>query len=112
MAKSKSTIELAKNLYSKDKRRAIRFEPDPGTIAWIDTRDSKSRSAFSAQEPALIMEESEKGCGLAMKECNTLKVGGTCRVKVGNMNPVRAEIRWITHIDSQVIRVGLMYIVS
>lgn len=105
-----SIIKEAKALSSKDKRDHIRFEPDPGTLALIDTIDEGKKRAFQPQHAALVTEESHRGCGLVLKMCKELQVGSLCRVKVGHAAPAIGQIRWRVELDAQVIRIGVMYL--
>ena len=110
MRKAKSIVPLAKALSSSDKRQSIRFPPDPGAIAWIDTTGGGKKRDFNASYTTLITEESHRGCGLVMKMTSELQVGAMCRVKVGNNPALSAEVRWRVELDSQIIRIGLMFL--
>lgn len=110
MRKPKSIIPLAKALTSAEKRQAIRFPPDPGTIAWIDASGSGKKRSFEPTYTALITEESHRGCGLVLKMSTDLQVGTLCRVKVGHGPALSAEVRWRIELDSQIIRIGLMFL--
>lgn len=107
--KARSVSAMAKALVSSDKRQSIRFEPDPGTIAWIDF-ESKSKEPFSPSIPALVSEESHRGCGLVALMTPKLKVGSICKVKVGHSGALKAEVRWRVELDSQTVRLGVMYL--
>lgn len=110
MAKTKTLRTMAKALSSGDKRENIRFEPDPGTIAWIDVRDDGSKRAFQAHYLALVNEESHTGCGLIMKQTKDLQTGSLCRIKVGHQKPLLGQVRWRVDLDSQAMRIGIMYL--
>lgn len=110
MAKTKSISSLAKALTSSDQRQNIRFEPDPGTIAWVDVSGGGKKKTFEPSVTALVTEESHRGCGLVTKMTKDLQVGSLCRVKVGHAAPLVGEIRWRVELDSQTIRIGVMYL--
>lgn len=110
MRKPKSIAPLAKALVSSDKRQSIRFEPDPGTIALIDVSGAAKKRPFEPTHTTLITEESHRGCGIVMKMTQELQVGAHCRVKVGPGEPLTAEVRWRIELDSQIVRIGLMYL--
>jgi hypothetical protein len=113
MAKMKSPLSLmkeAKALTSSDKRDSIRFEPDPGTLALIDPIDEGKKRSFQPKHAALVTEESHRGCGLVLRMCKELQIGSLCRVKVGHASPLIGQIRWRVELDSQVIRIGIMYL--
>lgn len=89
------------------KRSSVRFSPDQGTYALIDTRvDSPT---FDPTIPALVFSESHKGSGLVAMMTPLLQVGNIIKVQVGNLPVLKAEIRWREQIDPQVIKLGLMY---
>lgn len=110
MAKTKSISSLAKALTSSDQRQNIRFEPDPSTIAWVDVGGGGKKKSFEPSVPALVSEESHRGCGLVTKMTKYLQVGSLCRVKLGPAAPLVGEVRWRVELDSQTIRVGIMYL--
>lgn len=110
MAKTKSIPSQPRALTSTDKRQNIRFEPDPGTIAWIDVSGGGKRRAFQPCHAAIVTEESHRGCGLVLKMTKDLPVGSLCRVKVGHAEPLVGEVRWRVELDAQTIRIGVMYL--
>jgi hypothetical protein len=92
------------------KRRLIRFPGDPLDFALLDF--GPGDRPFTPQQVALIVEEAPMGgCSLAVSagEAN-LAEGRGCRVKVGRMEPVRAEIRWVRTLDERVTRLGLQFL--
>jgi len=113
MAKPKSPpsiIKEAKALSSRDKRDNIRFQPDPGTLAMIDTIEDGKKRSFQPKHAALVTEESHRGCGLVLQMCKELQIGSLCRVQVGHAAPMIGQVKWRVELDSQVIRIGIMYL--
>lgn len=108
--KLKEAIPLARALNSPNQRQSIRFPPDAGAIALVDVSSKSNNRSFNPTITTLITEESHKGCGLVMKMTDDLPVGSICRVKVGNNPVLLAEVRWRIELDSQVIRVGIMFL--
>lgn len=92
------------------KRSSIRFTPDPGTIAWVDSHATGTNRSFKEQLPALVTEESYRGCGLVLTMTKKLQVGDKVRVKIGKGAPLKGEVRWRTDLDAQVMRIGVMYL--
>ncbi len=92
------------------KRRLIRFRGDPLDFALLDF--GADDRPFSPQLVALIVEEAPMGgCSLAASTLEEhLVEGRRCRVKVGRMEPLRAEIRWTRPLDDRVTRVGLQFL--
>jgi hypothetical protein len=93
-----------------EQRENIRFQPDPDTIAHIDCIHLTKTSPFQPTMQALVTEESHRGCGLVLKMTKDLQVGAVCRVKVGHSSALRAEVRWRVELDSQVFRIGVMFL--
>lgn len=89
------------------KRKSIRFKPDPLDHALIDLNLT---GRFAPEYIALIAEEAPKGCGLVLLGETKLEVGDVCRVKVGRLAAMKAEVRWRTDLDPTVYKVGLMYL--
>lgn len=92
------------------KRRFIRFPGDPLDFALIDF--GPDDRPFAPQLVALVVEEAPMGgCSLAVCAGDDhLANGRDCRVKVGRMSPVRAEIRWTRTLDDRVTRIGLQFL--
>lgn len=96
--------------HTLSKRRHIRFKPDPMDYAQVDTR-APSEGEFKAEMVALIVEEAPMGgVGLVMLDSGKLAKGGQCRVQVGRMAPLPAEVVWVKNIDEGIVRVGLKYL--
>ena len=90
-------------------RAKLRFAPDPGAYATIDLNDD-AEADFEPQHVALIYNESYHGCGVIVLKCKALKMGAYCRVQVGKLPPMLAEVKWRKELDREVARVGLQYI--
>jgi hypothetical protein len=89
------------------KRKHTRFKPDPDTFAFIDVKTGRE---FKPQLSALVTEESFKGCSMVLLATESLQVESRCRVQVGKLGPMWAEVRWRQELDPQVIKIGLMYL--
>ncbi|MCM2279581.1 MAG: hypothetical protein NDJ89_16020 [Oligoflexia bacterium] len=92
---------------TQQKRKHIRFKPDPGTIAWVD---STTEGSFTRELPALVRQESAKGAGLVLLDAPHLQVGQACRIQIGNLEPLRAAIRWNKVLEPGVWTLGLEYL--
>jgi hypothetical protein len=91
------------------KRRHLRFRPDPMEYAQIAVRDLGA--PFTPEMVALVSEEAPMGgCGLVLMETPLLKVGDICRVKVGRIDPLRAQVMWRQAVESGIIRLGLKFL--
>lgn len=94
----------------KSRRRSIRFSPDAGTYAKIDLEASRPDGSFRPSVVALVPEESAKGVGLVVLATSELQVGKYCRIQVGKLPILRAEVRWRQDVDSGISRLGLLYL--
>ncbi len=89
-------------------RRHIRFKPGLACYASIDP--VPDRKAFSPSIVALVLDEAYSGCGLVALSSAPLKAGDVCRVQVGTLAPIRAEVRWRRQLDPDVMRFSLRYL--
>lgn len=91
------------------KRRRIRFRADPLEIAQVDF--GPLDGPFTPSMSALIVEESPMaGCGLVLLQTPDCYIGAICRVKVGRLSPLRAEVRWQQLLGEDAMRVGFMFL--
>ena len=91
------------------KRRHLRFRPDPMEYAQVSIQSL--RDPFTPELVALVSEEAPMGgCGLVLIETPLLKVGDICRVKVGRIDPLRAQVMWRQVVEPGIIRLGLKFL--
>ena len=91
------------------KRRHLRFRPDPMEYAQIAVQSF--RDPFTPELVALVSEEAPMGgCGLVLLETPLLKVGDICRVKVGRIDPLNAQVMWRQVVEPGIIRLGLKFL--
>ena len=76
--------------------------------ALID-RDTENAS-FQPTIPGFIINESHGGCSLLLSSGVTLKKDGIIKVKTGDLNPMKAEVRWKRKLDEDIVRIGLKYL--
>lgn len=84
-------------------RRHIRFEPDPNTYVLVKVSDELSLSG-------LCLDESLSGCAAVFKKHEALVEKAVIDVKVGELELMTAEIRWLKEIDADVLKVGFEYL--
>lgn len=95
-------------MQDSSQRKYIRAKPDDSEYAQIDMN---IEGEFSFQYAALIIEESPMGgCSIACLEKVGLSKGIVCRIKVGHMAPLKAEVVWERRLDQEVIRYGLKFL--
>ena len=91
------------------KRKHIRFKPDPLAYALIDSREGASE--FVPDHVALIADEAPMGgCGLIAGDIDHLQMHSICRVKLGELAPLRAEVVWRKAIDHSIVRIGFSFL--
>jgi hypothetical protein len=91
------------------KRRHLRFRPDPLEYAEIAVRNLGA--PFTPEMVALVSEEAPMGgCGLVLLETPLLTVGDICRVKVGRIEPLRAQVMWRKAVEPGIIRLGMKFL--
>ncbi|MDH4262783.1 MAG: hypothetical protein OEV78_07055 [Spirochaetia bacterium] len=101
-------------------RKHIRFYPEPMEIALIDTNTERYHK-FNKTTPdmitdyiALIENESHTGASLVLiiKDENPdfIKTGTNWIVKIGELAPMRAEVKWNQRIDDVIVKVGVTFI--
>lgn len=94
---------------ANNKRKHIRFKPDPMAYAEID--GDAGGHPFKPQTVGLIVNESPMGgCSIITLDYINLNVGDHCRVKVGELAPLLAEVVWKRLMDDHVIRFGFKFL--
>jgi hypothetical protein len=79
-------------------------------MAWIDPSAPDDRRDFRPTIPALVTDEALHGCGIVILFDDRLSENAECMVQVGNLAPLRAQIRWVKGLHNDVQKVGLMFL--
>lgn len=93
-----------------ERRRYLRYPPDPTEIVMVQFSSSSDR--FTPEIAALPSEESRGGLRLILLNrdpVSSIEVGSACTVKVANLGPQQAEVRWIDAEDQEVVRLGIQF---
>lgn len=101
-------------------RKHIRFYPEPLEIALVDA-DPGRYQKFNKADPemvtsyiALIENESHTGASLVFiikdDKSEFIQVGTKWIVKIGQLAPMRAEVKWNQKIDDVIIKVGVTFL--
>jgi hypothetical protein len=77
-------------------------------LVQIDLRDEGG--AFSPGPIGIAFSEAYGGCGIVIVASESLKVGDRCRVQVGGLSPLLAEVVWREEIDKQAMKIGLKFL--
>lgn len=100
--------ELKPVAAQQHRRRWTRFHPDVMTEGSVDIRAKKGK--YSPTHRALVLDEAFKGCGLVVVGPFPLTVGDTLWVKVGQMDPMEAEIRWMEKLEDRIFKLGIFFL--
>lgn len=100
-------METARTQKRKD-RRWTRYLNDHTSVVQLDIKNRSIK--FTPTHNALLINEAFKGCGVVVNASDEFTVGEILKVKVGELEPLEAEIRWIEKLDNQVYKLGLFYL--
>lgn len=102
MAKKKTAKKVSQ------KRKSVRYLPDPGAIAIILTNETGQK--LEGGLPCLIVEESYVGCGLVTMKNALIKKGATLEIQVGKLPKMQAEVRWVKTLENKIVHFGVSYL--
>jgi hypothetical protein len=90
-------------------RKHLRFKPDPLEYAQVSLGAGDEQ--FEPDFVALIVEESPvSGCSLIAHERDDLRIGDACRVKIGRLAPVQAQVSWTRSAEPGLMRIGFAFL--
>jgi hypothetical protein len=90
-------------------RKHLRFKPDPLEYAQVSLNPDSE--PFEPDFVALIVDESPvSGCSLIAHERDDLDVGDACRVKIGRLAPVQAQVSWTRPAEPGLMRIGFAFL--
>lgn len=92
----------------RQRRRWTRFHPDVATEASLDVKFKKGK--YTPTHNAIVLDEAFKGCCLVVGGPFDLTVGDTLWCKVGQLDPIEAEIRWMEKLDPRVFKLGIFFL--
>ena len=87
----------------EQKRKHIRFQPDENTFIFVNLDDDIVHGG-------LCISESHGGCSGVFHLSENFVIGKMCYLKVGKLDSICADIRWITPLDDTVVKVGFEYL--
>lgn len=83
----------------------MRYKAEPSHCAQLDFRVGDE--PFESQLVALILDHSFHGCCLVAVRDERLMVGATLRLKLGVLDPLEAQLKWVREIGDDLLRIGL-----
>lgn len=84
-------------------RKHIRFEAEENTFIL-------ARGESDIVHSGLALSESQGGCSGVFKVNKDFELKKMMLVKVGQLDSIPVEIRWITPLDHEVVKVGFQYL--
>lgn len=96
------------------KRRYLRFEPDEVLVAQLQFIDAEPDDRFfKCQAAGPVLDESYEGCSLVVLTHDlpeNREEGRPCLIKLDNLGPIRAELRWVKSVDEEICKIGVHYL--
>jgi hypothetical protein len=92
------------------KRKRIRFRPDALDYAQIECNGDCSKPFAPESVGIIVDEEPMGGCCVIVLDNGKLHLDDFCRVKVGRLDPLRAQIVWRKELEAGILRVGLEFL--
>lgn len=89
-------------------RKHTRFRPDTPSLAWVQF--NLGEPSFKGDTHALVYEEAFGGCCLILMSEKTINLGARWAVKVGDLEPMEAEVVWCKNLDLDVWKLGLKFL--
>ena len=83
---------------------AVALHTPGATLVTADKRYFKPTIA------ALVTDEALRGCGIVTLSGAPLGPDTECMVRVGNLPPLRSQIRWVKELTAEVRRAGVMFL--
>lgn len=70
---------------------------------------AKDLGTYTPEIYGLVINEGYMGCGAVMLKHHALQVATECIIKCGDLDPLKATVRWINELDDDVIKIGFQY---
>lgn len=97
-----------------NKRKHVRFRPGPLDVAYIQFQDPKSKylsPSFKADCVAFIEDLAPLGgVGLIAHNRPEIQKGEVCRIQIGPLAPLLAEVVYLRVLTGTVMRVGCHFL--
>lgn len=87
-------------------RKALRYKPDPKTVAYLDFKVSKN---FTPQFAGLVINESFTGCALIIITDLPIKKGAKLKAKVGDLAMMKAKVAWVRILEENILKLGINF---
>ena len=92
----------------KNIRKHVRFKPDYDKFCYIDVDGNDGE--FKPTVSAFIVNESKGGCSLLVHDTIALKIDDKCRLKLGDLHPLKAVVRRHKVLDNEVVSLGVEFL--
>ncbi len=101
---AKATHKALKTIMPK--KRSIRFAPDPNTLAQVNFGSSEKKSETVL---GLVLNESKTGFAALFNTSVKIKENMNCNCRVGQLPDTKAQVRWFTILEKDIVKVGFEY---
>lgn len=97
-------------------RRFMRVPPDDLEVAHLCFDLGLTEDRFVPQVVGIVIEENVLGgCGICVRmredfRLRRLQIGDRCLIRLANLAPMVAEVRWRRQLDEAVLRVGFAFL--
>lgn len=94
---------------TQQKRKYLRYPSSPLDVGHVHL--NLQQEEFAPDYVGLIIEQSAiGGCCLAILNPDQLKEKQKCRVKLGELPPILAEVRWLRPLDTGINLIGFQFL--
>ncbi len=102
------------------RRHYIRFNPEPADLGVLSLKEEdflhydNDTYQFNGDHVGLLFDESFQGCSMIVlnksQKGDYLPIGFRCVIKVGQLSPMRAEVRWREEVAPGILKLGFEYL--
>ena len=89
------------------KRRYTRYQPEPNSIAQLDLKPAPG--TFTPTVVGLVLDEAYGGAGVVISTRYGVREGIKIKAKIGDLEPINAEVVWVIRLDKDVAKIGLRF---
>lgn len=98
---------------SRKSKAAREVDPEGSgkRAGWAEIDPRPSPTGFDPSALAMVVDEAFGGAGLVLLQSGAgLRKGDRCRVRVGELGPLLAEVRWREELGTRLARCGLQFL--
>lgn len=65
---------------------------------------------FNPNTVGLIVDEAYGGCSIILVTTTKLKIGDICKIQLGGFSPLKAELKHISQLDTNILKLGFQFL--